>query len=104
MLCRVCPSVLVIIGSSANTVGDGHSKTESNVCFRSLSAVVNVYYLACLGCYSNCFYVLYSNKIAPLMDLLLHQLTVGLLDMLRVFPQNLDLLFYSEEPSLPLLS
>ncbi|XP_062848071.1 S phase cyclin A-associated protein in the endoplasmic reticulum isoform X5 [Trichomycterus rosablanca] len=43
---------------------------------KSLSAVVNVYYLACLGCYSNCFYVLYSNKIAPLMDLLLHQLTL----------------------------
>ncbi|XP_047015733.1 S phase cyclin A-associated protein in the endoplasmic reticulum isoform X3 [Ictalurus punctatus] len=43
---------------------------------KSLYAAVNVYYLACSRCYSNCFYVFYSNKIAPLMDLLLHQLTL----------------------------
>ncbi|XP_072527154.1 S phase cyclin A-associated protein in the endoplasmic reticulum isoform X8 [Salminus brasiliensis] len=43
---------------------------------KSLCAAVNVYYLACSRCYSNCAYVLYSNKIAPLMDLLLHQLTL----------------------------
>uniref|UniRef100_A0A8B9RL67 S-phase cyclin A associated protein in the ER n=1 Tax=Astyanax mexicanus TaxID=7994 RepID=A0A8B9RL67_ASTMX len=43
---------------------------------KSLCAAVNVYYLACSRCYSNCSYVLYSNKIAPLMDLLLHQLTL----------------------------
>ncbi|TSM52314.1 S phase cyclin A-associated protein in the endoplasmic reticulum [Bagarius yarrelli] len=39
---------------------------------KSLYAAVNVYYLACSNCYSNCFYVFYSNKIAPLVDLLLH--------------------------------
>lgn len=43
---------------------------------KSLYAAVNVYYLACSNCYSNCFYVFYSNKIAPLVDLLLHQLTL----------------------------
>ncbi|XP_058264688.1 S phase cyclin A-associated protein in the endoplasmic reticulum isoform X2 [Hemibagrus wyckioides] len=43
---------------------------------KSLYAAVNVYYLACSRCYSNCFYVFYSNKITPLMDLLLHQLTL----------------------------
>ncbi|KAI5100474.1 S phase cyclin A-associated protein in the endoplasmic reticulum isoform X1 [Silurus meridionalis] len=43
---------------------------------KSLYATVNVYYLACSRCYSNCFYVFYSNKIAPLIDLLLHQLTL----------------------------
>ncbi|XP_066523371.1 S phase cyclin A-associated protein in the endoplasmic reticulum isoform X2 [Hoplias malabaricus] len=43
---------------------------------KSLCAAVNVYYLACSCCYNNCSYVLYSNKIAPLMDLLLHQLTL----------------------------
>ncbi|XP_053498421.1 S phase cyclin A-associated protein in the endoplasmic reticulum isoform X2 [Ictalurus furcatus] len=43
---------------------------------KSLYAAVNVYYLACSRCYSNCFYIFYSNKIAPLMDLLLHQLTL----------------------------
>ncbi|GAA6100323.1 S phase cyclin A-associated protein in the endoplasmic reticulum isoform X1 [Tachysurus ichikawai] len=42
----------------------------------SLYATVNVYYQACSHCYSNCFYIFYSNKITPLMDLLLHQLTL----------------------------
>uniref|UniRef100_A0AAY4CBG8 U1-type domain-containing protein n=1 Tax=Denticeps clupeoides TaxID=299321 RepID=A0AAY4CBG8_9TELE len=42
----------------------------------SLCAAVNTFYLACTHCPSNCSYVLYSNKIAFLMDLLLHQLTL----------------------------
>ncbi|XP_061577834.1 S phase cyclin A-associated protein in the endoplasmic reticulum isoform X2 [Cololabis saira] len=41
---------------------------------KSLCAAVNSYYLAC--CFSNCIYVLFSNKIVLLMDLLLHQLTL----------------------------
>ncbi|XP_030621792.1 S phase cyclin A-associated protein in the endoplasmic reticulum isoform X2 [Chanos chanos] len=41
---------------------------------KSLCAATNTYNLACSGCYTNCSYVLYSNKIAFLMDLLLHQL------------------------------
>ncbi|XP_059190735.1 S phase cyclin A-associated protein in the endoplasmic reticulum isoform X2 [Centropristis striata] len=43
---------------------------------KSLCAAVNTYYLACSCCPFNCSYVLFSNKIALLMDLLLHQLTL----------------------------
>ncbi|XP_061917315.1 S phase cyclin A-associated protein in the endoplasmic reticulum isoform X4 [Entelurus aequoreus] len=43
---------------------------------KSLCAAVNTYYLACACCPLNCSYVLFSNKIALLMDLLLHQLTL----------------------------
>uniref|UniRef100_A0A673CLF9 U1-type domain-containing protein n=1 Tax=Sphaeramia orbicularis TaxID=375764 RepID=A0A673CLF9_9TELE len=43
---------------------------------KSLCAAVNTYYLACSCCSVNCSYVLFSNKIALLMDLLLHQLTL----------------------------
>uniref|UniRef100_A0A8C5N7A2 S phase cyclin A-associated protein in the endoplasmic reticulum N-terminal domain-containing protein n=1 Tax=Gouania willdenowi TaxID=441366 RepID=A0A8C5N7A2_GOUWI len=43
---------------------------------KSLCAAVNVYYLACSCCALNCSYVLFSNKIVLLVDLLLHQLTL----------------------------
>ncbi|XP_023143555.1 S phase cyclin A-associated protein in the endoplasmic reticulum isoform X3 [Amphiprion ocellaris] len=43
---------------------------------KSLCAAVNIYYLACSCCALNCSYVLFSNKIVLLMDLLLHQLTL----------------------------
>ncbi|XP_005163212.4 S phase cyclin A-associated protein in the endoplasmic reticulum isoform X2 [Danio rerio] len=43
---------------------------------KSLCAAVNTYYLSCTHCHNNCAYVLYSNKITFLMDLLLHQLTL----------------------------
>ncbi|KAM4733873.1 S phase cyclin A-associated protein in the endoplasmic reticulum isoform 2-T2 [Anableps anableps] len=43
---------------------------------KSLCAAVNTYYLACSCCTFNCSYVLFSNKIVFLMDLLLHQLTL----------------------------
>lgn len=43
---------------------------------KSLCAAVNTYYLTCASCSPNCSYVLFSNKIALLMDLLLHQLTL----------------------------
>ncbi|XP_033940356.1 S phase cyclin A-associated protein in the endoplasmic reticulum isoform X4 [Pseudochaenichthys georgianus] len=43
---------------------------------KSLCAAVNIYCLACSCCPLNCSYVLFSNKIAFLMDLLLHQLTI----------------------------
>ncbi|XP_074533424.1 S phase cyclin A-associated protein in the endoplasmic reticulum isoform X3 [Halichoeres trimaculatus] len=43
---------------------------------KSLCAASNTYYLACSCCPLNCSYVLFSNKIALLMDLLLHQLTL----------------------------
>ncbi|XP_029290664.1 S phase cyclin A-associated protein in the endoplasmic reticulum isoform X3 [Cottoperca gobio] len=43
---------------------------------KSLCAAVNTYYLACSCCPLNCSYVLFSNKIALLIDMLLHQLTL----------------------------
>ncbi|XP_047452912.1 S phase cyclin A-associated protein in the endoplasmic reticulum isoform X2 [Mugil cephalus] len=43
---------------------------------KSLCAAVNIYNLACSCCPPNCSYVLFSNKIVLLMDLLLHQLTL----------------------------
>ncbi|MEQ2254172.1 hypothetical protein ILYODFUR_000932, partial [Ilyodon furcidens] len=42
---------------------------------KSLCAAVNAYYLACSCCNFNCSYVLFSNKIVFLVDVLLHQLT-----------------------------
>ncbi|XP_067829628.1 S phase cyclin A-associated protein in the endoplasmic reticulum isoform X2 [Heptranchias perlo] len=41
---------------------------------KSLCNVINAYCFACSGCYDNCFYVLFSNKITFLMELLMHQL------------------------------
>ncbi|XP_005730032.1 S phase cyclin A-associated protein in the endoplasmic reticulum isoform X3 [Pundamilia nyererei] len=43
---------------------------------KSLCSAVNIYNLACSCCALNCSYVLFSNKIVLLMDLLLHQLTL----------------------------
>uniref|UniRef100_A0A4W5P1M2 S-phase cyclin A-associated protein in the ER n=1 Tax=Hucho hucho TaxID=62062 RepID=A0A4W5P1M2_9TELE len=48
----------------------------SRIPIKSLCAAINTYYLACSRCHLNCTYVLFSNKIAFLMDLLLHQLTL----------------------------
>ncbi|XP_042199965.1 S phase cyclin A-associated protein in the endoplasmic reticulum [Callorhinchus milii] len=42
----------------------------------SLCNVINAYCFACNGCYDNCIYVLLSNKITFLMELLMHQLTI----------------------------
>ncbi|KAM3609196.1 uncharacterized protein V6R79_010877 [Siganus canaliculatus] len=50
--------------------------TIPRIPLKSLCAAVNTYYLACSSCPLNCSYVLFSNKIALLMDLLLHQLTL----------------------------
>ncbi|XP_061534117.1 S phase cyclin A-associated protein in the endoplasmic reticulum isoform X5 [Phycodurus eques] len=44
--------------------------------YKSLCVAVNTYYSTCSCCPLNCSYVLFSNKIALLMDLLLHQLTL----------------------------
>uniref|UniRef100_A0A3B3CUF4 S-phase cyclin A-associated protein in the ER n=1 Tax=Oryzias melastigma TaxID=30732 RepID=A0A3B3CUF4_ORYME len=43
---------------------------------KSLCAVENAYYLACSCCPTNCSYVLFTNKIVLLIDLLFHQLTL----------------------------
>ncbi|XP_077423468.1 S phase cyclin A-associated protein in the endoplasmic reticulum isoform X2 [Vanacampus margaritifer] len=44
--------------------------------YKSLCVAVNTYYYTCSCCPLNCSYVLFSNKIALLMDVLLHQLTL----------------------------
>ncbi|XP_077373041.1 S phase cyclin A-associated protein in the endoplasmic reticulum isoform X2 [Festucalex cinctus] len=44
--------------------------------YKSLCVAVNTYYHTCSCCPLNCSHVLFSNKIALLMDLLLHQLTL----------------------------
>ncbi|XP_038640148.1 S phase cyclin A-associated protein in the endoplasmic reticulum isoform X1 [Scyliorhinus canicula] len=43
---------------------------------KSLCNVINAYCFACKGCYDNCVYVLFSNKITFLLELLMHQLTL----------------------------
>ncbi|XP_056137594.1 S phase cyclin A-associated protein in the endoplasmic reticulum [Lampris incognitus] len=50
--------------------------TVPRIPVKSLCAAINTYYLACSRCPVNCSYVLFSNKIALLMDLMLHQLTL----------------------------
>lgn len=47
---------------------------------KSLFSTINAYHLACSNCVENCTYVLFSNKITFLMDLLMHQLTVHVPD------------------------
>uniref|UniRef100_A0A8C5BG02 S-phase cyclin A-associated protein in the ER n=1 Tax=Gadus morhua TaxID=8049 RepID=A0A8C5BG02_GADMO len=50
--------------------------TVPRIPLRSLCAAVHTYYLACSHCPLNSAYVLFSNKIALLMDLLHHQLAL----------------------------
>nr|XP_055047819.1 S phase cyclin A-associated protein in the endoplasmic reticulum isoform X6 [Misgurnus anguillicaudatus] len=50
--------------------------TAPRIPLKSLCTAMNTYYLSCAHCHINCSYVLYSNKITFLMDLLLHQLTL----------------------------
>ncbi|XP_069564774.1 S phase cyclin A-associated protein in the endoplasmic reticulum isoform X3 [Brachyistius frenatus] len=58
---------------------------------RSLCAAVNIYYMACSCCALNCSYVLFSNKIVLLMDLLLHQLTLHVPDEDKsIFERNVN--------------
>ncbi|XP_067357419.1 S phase cyclin A-associated protein in the endoplasmic reticulum isoform X3 [Channa argus] len=52
------------------------ASTVPRIPVKSLCAAVNSYFLACSCCPINCSYVLFSNKVALLVDLLLHQLTL----------------------------
>nr|XP_030136914.3 S phase cyclin A-associated protein in the endoplasmic reticulum isoform X4 [Taeniopygia guttata] len=52
----------------------------ARVPFKSLCSTVNVYSLTCSNCIENCTYVLFSNKITFLMDLLIHQFTISVPD------------------------
>ena len=62
--------------------------------YRSVCSAVNVFRLGCKGCFDNCQYALYSGKLAPIVELLIHQL--GVSNILR-FQKNvvLMILFYS---------
>uniref|UniRef100_A0A670Z1S2 S-phase cyclin A associated protein in the ER n=1 Tax=Pseudonaja textilis TaxID=8673 RepID=A0A670Z1S2_PSETE len=48
----------------------------SRIPLKSLCSTISAYYLACNNCLENCTYVLFSNKITFLTDLLMHQLMV----------------------------
>ncbi|KAH0619852.1 hypothetical protein JD844_014220, partial [Phrynosoma platyrhinos] len=62
--------VLQVVMTSTNV------NTVSRIPLKSLCSTINAYQLACSHCVENCTYVLFSNKITFLMDLLMHQLTV----------------------------
>ncbi|XP_042330182.1 S phase cyclin A-associated protein in the endoplasmic reticulum isoform X1 [Sceloporus undulatus] len=62
--------VLQVVTTSTNL------NTVSRIPLKSLCSAINAYHLACSHCVENCTYVLFSNKITFLMDLLMHQLTV----------------------------
>ncbi|XP_039933341.1 S phase cyclin A-associated protein in the endoplasmic reticulum isoform X2 [Hirundo rustica] len=67
-------SVLQVVTSPSNL------SAAARVPFKSLCSTVNVYSLTCSNCIENCTYVLFSNKITFLMDLLIHQFTVSVPD------------------------
>ncbi|KAM6426623.1 S phase cyclin A-associated protein in the endoplasmic reticulum isoform 1-T1 [Liasis olivaceus] len=50
--------------------------TVSRIPLKSLCSTISAYHLACNNCVENCTYVLFSNKIIFLTDLLMHQLMV----------------------------
>ncbi|XP_033016808.1 S phase cyclin A-associated protein in the endoplasmic reticulum isoform X2 [Lacerta agilis] len=66
--------VLQVVTTSANV------NTVSRIPLKSLCSTINAYHLACSNCVENCTYVLFSNKITFLMDLLMHQLMVYIPD------------------------
>ncbi|XP_023932135.1 S phase cyclin A-associated protein in the endoplasmic reticulum-like isoform X1 [Lingula anatina] len=55
---------------------------------KSLALACNVYKYACKGNYENCHYLLFSNKIGSLLDLLSHQLNLTIPDNLDVRPPS----------------
>uniref|UniRef100_A0A8C3TDB0 S-phase cyclin A associated protein in the ER n=1 Tax=Chelydra serpentina TaxID=8475 RepID=A0A8C3TDB0_CHESE len=62
--------ILQVVISSTNL------NAVSRIPPKSLCNTVNVYNLTCSNCTENCTYVLFSNKVTFLMDLLMHQLMV----------------------------
>ncbi|XP_064524512.1 S phase cyclin A-associated protein in the endoplasmic reticulum isoform X2 [Pseudopipra pipra] len=67
-------NVLQVVTSPSNP------SAASRVPLKSLCSTVNVYSLTCSNCIENCTYVLFSNKVTFLMDLLIHQFTVSVPD------------------------
>ncbi|XP_038079057.1 S phase cyclin A-associated protein in the endoplasmic reticulum-like isoform X2 [Patiria miniata] len=54
---------------------DSGSSTQSNVIpAKSVCSAATAFRLTCKGCFDNCQYALYSGKLAPIVELLVHQL------------------------------
>ncbi|XP_025894422.1 S phase cyclin A-associated protein in the endoplasmic reticulum isoform X2 [Nothoprocta perdicaria] len=66
--------VLQMVTSSTNL------NAASRITVKSLSNAVNAYSLTCSRCTENCTYILFSNKITFLMDLLMHQFMINVPD------------------------
>ncbi|XP_062439989.1 S phase cyclin A-associated protein in the endoplasmic reticulum isoform X2 [Rhea pennata] len=66
--------ILQTVTSSTNL------NTVSRITVKSLCNAVNAYSLTCSNCTENCTYILFSNKITFLMDLLMHQFMVNVPD------------------------
>jgi hypothetical protein len=47
-------------------------------CFRTIILTCTVFKQACKGCYDNCHYMMFSNKIGNILDLLSQRLLVSL--------------------------
>uniref|UniRef100_A0A7M4ELJ8 S-phase cyclin A associated protein in the ER n=1 Tax=Crocodylus porosus TaxID=8502 RepID=A0A7M4ELJ8_CROPO len=62
--------ILQIVMSSTNL------NAVSRIPVKSLCNTVHAYNLTCSNCVENCTYILFSNKITFLMDMLMHQLMV----------------------------
>ncbi|XP_043933400.1 S phase cyclin A-associated protein in the endoplasmic reticulum [Protopterus annectens] len=54
----------------------GNPNAILRIPLKSLSNVVRVYHLSCNDCLEACLYMLFSNKLTFLMELLMHQLTL----------------------------
>ena len=55
--------------------------------------VCTVFKQACKGHFDNCHYMMFSNKISLLIELLIHQLTVGYSSCLLVFAVSFAFVF-----------
>ncbi|PIK61380.1 putative S phase cyclin A-associated protein in the endoplasmic reticulum [Apostichopus japonicus] len=53
-----------------------HAKTHP-VPIKTLCNAATAFRLTCRNCYDNCQYILYSSKLAPVVELLMHQLNVN---------------------------
>lgn len=51
--------------------------TDFSVCFRTLTLASTVCRQACKSNYDNCHYMLFTNKIGVIADLLIQRLTVS---------------------------
>ncbi|XP_077988787.1 S phase cyclin A-associated protein in the endoplasmic reticulum-like [Glandiceps talaboti] len=72
-LCRL----LLVIGDSTET-------KPPVIPTKSLCNAANAMNLACRGCYDNCHYILCSNKLGPMVDMLMHRLSILIPDTTEI--------------------